>query len=138
MKWEYKNNKLKISASTWTDTFDLLDGSYSIADIQDYLEFIINKHEALTENPRVQIYPNKVKNRIIFKINTGHKLELLTLKTIKLLGGTKKDDDPDKNAEIALNLESAEVVLVHCNLVKNDYQYSSKVLFTFVPDKEFW
>ena len=84
------NNKCKVSVSTWDDTFDLPDGSYSIADIQDYFEFIIKKHETLTENPPVQIYPNKIKNRIVFKIKTGYKLELLTFKTMKLLGSAKK------------------------------------------------
>ena len=68
IKSEYKNNKFKISAPTWNDTFDLLNGSYSIADIQDYFKFIIKKHETLTENPLMQIYSNKSKNRIIFKI----------------------------------------------------------------------
>ena len=57
---KYKNNKFKISAPTWNDTFDLPDGSYSIADIQDCFEFIIKKHEALTENPPVQIYGHKL------------------------------------------------------------------------------
>ena len=88
-KSEYNINEFKISAPTWNHLFDLLDGSYSIAGIQDYFEFIIKKHETLTENPPVQIYPNKVKNRIVFKIKTGHKLEILTPKTMKLLGGTK-------------------------------------------------
>ena len=71
IKSTYNNNRFKISAPTWNDTFDLPDGSYSIADIQDYFEFIIKKHETLTENPPVQIYPNKIKNRIVFKIKTG-------------------------------------------------------------------
>ena len=82
IKSEYNNNKFKISAPTWNDTFDLPDGSYSISDIQDYFEFIIKKHETLTENPPIQIYLNKIKNRIVFKIKTGYKLELLTPKTI--------------------------------------------------------
>ena len=69
VKSEYNNNKFKILAPSWNDTFDLPDGSYSISDIQDYFEFIIKKHETLTENPPVQIYPNKIKNRIVFKIN---------------------------------------------------------------------
>ena len=68
----YSNNKFKISAPTWNDTFDLPDSSYSIADIQDYFEFIIKKHETLTENTSVQIYPNKIKNRIVFKIKTRY------------------------------------------------------------------
>ena len=136
-KSTYNNNKFKISAPTWNDTFDLPDGSYSIADIQDYFEFIIKKHETLTENPPIQIYPNKIKNRIVFKIKTGYKLELLTPETMKLLGSTKKDVDSDKNSENVPKLESVEVVLVHCNLVKNDYQHTSKVLFSFVPNKQF-
>ena len=134
-KSEYNNNKFKVSAPTWNDTFDLPDGSYSISDIQDYFEFIIKKHETLTENPPIQIYPNKIKNRIVFKIKTGYKLELLTPETMKLLGSTKKDIDKDKDGEIVPKLESFEVVLVHCNLVKNDFQHTSKVLFSFVPEK---
>ena len=86
----YSNNKFKILAPTWNDTFDLPDGSYSISDIQDYFEFIIKKHETLTENPPVQIYPNKIKNRIVFKLNTGYKLELLIPEIMKLLGKTKE------------------------------------------------
>ena len=66
------------------------DGSYSIEDIQNYFEFIIKKHENLTENPPVQIYPNKIKNRIVFKVKTGYKLELLSSEMMKLLGSTKK------------------------------------------------
>ena len=84
IKTEYNNNKFKISAPTWNETFDLPDGSYSIADMQDYFEFIIKKHETLTEDPSIQIYPNKIKNRIIFKIENGYKLELLTPETMKL------------------------------------------------------
>ena len=137
IKSEYNNNKFKISAPTWNDTFDLPDGSYSIADIQDYFEFIIKKHETFTENPPVQIYLNKIKNRIVFKIKTGYKLELLTLGTMKLLGSTKKDVDKDKNGETVPKLETTKVVLVHCNLVKSDYQHTSRVLFSFVPSKQF-
>ena len=136
IKTEYNNNKFKISAPTWNETFDLPDGSYSISDIQDYFEFIIKKHETLTENPSIQIYPNKIKNRIIFKIKNGYKLELLTPETMKLLGSTKEVVDKDKNGENVLKLETVEVVLVHCNLVKNDYQHTSKVFFTFVPNKK--
>ena len=77
-KSEYSNNKFKISTPVQNDTFDLLDGSYSIDDIQDYFEFIIKKHEALTEDLPIDIYPDKTKNRIFFKIKTDYKLELLT------------------------------------------------------------
>ena len=137
IKSAYNNNKFKISAANWNETFGLPDGSYSISDIQDYFEFIIKKHETLTENPPVQIYPNKVKNRIVFKINMGYKLELLSPEMIKLLGSTKKDVDQDKDEEDVLKLESVEVVLDHCNLVNGNYEQTSKVLFTFVPNKQF-
>ena len=105
--------------------------------IQDYFEFTIKKHETLAENPPIQIYPNKIKNRIVFKIKTGFKLELLSSETMKLLGSTKKDVDKDKDGENVTKLESVEVVSVHCNLVNNIYQQASKVLFTFVPNKQF-
>ena len=78
IKSEYNNNKFKNSAPTQNEAFNLPDGSFSIADIQDYFEFIIKKHETLAENPSIQIYPNKIKTRIVFKIKTGYKLELLT------------------------------------------------------------
>ena len=90
IKSEYNNNKFKLSAPTWNETFDLPDGSCSISDIQDYFEFIINKHETSTDNLPAKIYPNKIKNRIVFKIKNGYKLELLTPETMKLLGSTKK------------------------------------------------
>ena len=124
IKSEYSNNKFKLSALTWNDTFNLPDGYYSIDYIQVYFEFIIEKQETLTGNPPVQIYPNKIKNRIALKIKTDYKLELLTLKTMKLLASAKKVVDKDKNGEIVPKLESVEVVLVHCNLVKNDYQHT--------------
>ena len=82
---KYNNNEFKISASTWDDTFDLPDGSYSIFDIQDYFELIIKN---ITENLPIQIYPNKIENWNVFKIKTCYKLELLTPETMKLLGST--------------------------------------------------
>ena len=91
IKSQYNNNKFKISVPTWNDTFDLPDGSYSIAEIQDYFKFIIKKHETFTKNLPVQIYPNKIKNRIVFKIKTSYKSELLTLETMRLLRSGTKD-----------------------------------------------
>ena len=76
------NKKFKISAPTWNDNFDLPDGSYSVSDIQDYFEYIVKKHEVIADNPPVQIYVNKIKNRIVFKIKTRYKLELLKKETI--------------------------------------------------------
>ena len=91
----------------------------------------------MTDNSPVQIYANKINNRIVFKIKNVYKLELLTPETMKLLGSTKKIVDKDENNENVPNLESVEVVLVYCNLVKNDHQHASKVLFSFVPNKQF-
>ena len=118
IKSPYNNNKFKISAPTWNEAFDLPVESYSIADTQDYFEFIIRKHKVLAENP--SIYPNKIKNKIVFKVKTGYKLELLSSETTKLLGSTKKDVNQDKDGDL-LKLEFVEVVLVHCNLVNNNH-----------------
>ena len=62
----YNNNKFKIPAPTWNDEFDLPDRSYSISGIQDCFEYIIKKHETIADNPPVQIYTNKIENRIVF------------------------------------------------------------------------
>ena len=113
------------------------DRSYSISDIQDYFEYFVKKDETIANNPPVQIYVNKIKNLVILKINTGYKLELLSPETMKLLESTKKDVHQNKDGENVPKLESVEVVLVHCNLVNNNYQQASKVLFTFVPNKQF-
>ena len=86
IKSEYSNNKFKIFAPTWNDEFNLPDGFYSVSDVQDYFKYIIKNHETIADNPPVQLYVNKIKNRIVFKIKTGYKLELLTKETIRLLG----------------------------------------------------
>ena len=74
---------------------------------------------------------------IVFKIKTSYKQELLSEETMQLLGSSTKDIDQNKDREIVPRLETGEVVLVHCNLVNNSYQQASKVLFTFVPNKQF-
>ena len=91
------NNKFKIYAPTCNNTFNLHVGNYSISDIQDYFEYIIKKHEIITDSYLLQIYVNKIENRIVFKIKTGYKLELLSRETKKLLGSTKKDVDQNKD-----------------------------------------
>ena len=142
VKSTYNNNKFKISAPTWNETFDLPDGSCNISEIQDYIEYIIKKHETIGENAPTLIYTNTINNRIVFKIKTGYKLELLSLGIITklellLLGSTKDIIDADKNSENVPRLENVEVVLVHCNLVNNSYQQDSRVLIIFVPNKQY-
>ena len=94
-------------------------------------------NETKTYNVPVQIYVKKIENRVVFKIKTGYELELLSPETIRLLGDTKKDADQEKDGEDAPKLEALELVLVHFNLVNNNYQQESKVLFTFIPNKQF-
>ena len=96
----YNNNQFKISAPTQHDDFYLPEGSYSILDIQDYFEFIIKKHESSHAN-----LANETKNRIVFKIKTGYKLELLCPETMKLLGTTKNVFDKNKDGEDIPKLE---------------------------------
>ena len=82
----YKNNKFKISAPTWSDEFELPDGSYSISDIEDYFEYILKKHSESLDNPPIEIFVSRNENRITFKIKNGYYLELLTSETMTLLG----------------------------------------------------
>ena len=86
-------------------------------------------------NQSMRKYINKKENRIAFKIKAGHFLELLTTKTIKLLGSAKSKITKNENGENVRNLEITEVVLVHCNIVDNNYQQNSRVLYTFAPIK---
>ena len=137
MKSSYNNNKFKISAPTWTDKFELPDGSYSVSNIQDYFEYILKKYGENTDKPSVQIYVNKIENRVTFKIKNGYSLELLTPETMKLLGSTKNKITKDKSGENVPHLKITEVVLVHCDIVNNDYQQGSRGLYMFVPNKPF-
>ena len=137
VKSTYNNNKFKMTTPTWNETFDLPDGSYNISEIQDYTQYIIKKHETIGENAPILIYANTINNRIVFKIRSGYKLELSSKETIKLLESTSSIIDADKNSENVPKLENVEVVLVHCNLVNNSYQQHSRVLFTFVPTKQY-
>ena len=137
IKDTYNNNKFKISAPTWNEEFKLPDGSYSVSDIQDYFEYIMKKHGEDIDKPSVMIYVNKIENRVTFKIKSGHSLELLSPETMKSLGSTENKITKDKNGENVPHLEITEVVLVHCNIVNNNYQHDSRVLYAFVPNKPF-
>ena len=79
-----------MSAPTWSDEFELPDGSYSISDIQGYFEAILKKHceKKSVDNPSIEIYVSKIENSITFKIKNGYYLELLTPEAMKLLGST--------------------------------------------------
>ena len=112
IKSSYNNNKFKISAPTWNDEFKLPDGSYSISDIQDYFEYILKKHGESADKPPIQIYVNKIENRVRFKIKNGYSHERLTPETMKLLGNTKNKITKNKNGENVPHLEITAVLLV--------------------------
>ena len=137
IKSSYNNNKFKISAPTWNDKFELSDGSYSIPDIQDYFEFVLKNREENIDGPSVQIYVNKIENRITCKIKKGYSLKLLTPETMKLIGSTENKTTKDNSGENVPHLEITDLVLVHCDIINNDYQQDSRVLYTFVANKPF-
>ena len=83
IKKSYNNNKIKISAPTWSDEFELPDGSYLILDIQDHFEYILKEHGEKIDNPSIRIYINKIENKTTFKIKAGYYLELLMPETMK-------------------------------------------------------
>ena len=90
----------------------------------------------MTDNLQIRIHVNKI-NRISFKIKTGYYLELLTSEMMKLPGSSKSRITKDENGEDVSHLQIIEVVLVYCNIVNNDYQHGSRVMYTFVPNKWF-
>ena len=92
----------------------------------------------MADNPPTKIYVNKIENRNTFRIKTGYYyINRVTPETMKLLGSTKSKISKDKKCENLPHLELIEVVLVYCNIVNNDYQQDSRVLYTFVPNKLF-
>ena len=105
--------------------------------MKDYLEFTIKKHETLTDNPPIRIYVNKIEARTTLEVKTRYYLELLTLETIKVHGSPKIKINKDKIGKNASHSVVNEVVLVNCNIVNNDYQYDSRVFYTFAPNKSF-
>ena len=113
IKSSWNNNKFKISAPTWNEEYELPDGSYSISDIQDNLEYILKKYRESVDNPSIRIYVNKIENRIDFKIKNGYYLELLTPETMKLLGNAESKITKDENGENVPCLEVVELALVH-------------------------
>ena len=137
IKGSYKNNKFKILAPTFKDKLELPDGLYFVSNIQDYFEYILKKHGENIDNPSLKIYANKLENKITFEIKNGCSLELLTPETMKFPGSAKNQTTKDKNGENVPHLEFTEVVLVHCNIVNNDCQQDSRILYTFVPSKLF-
>ena len=90
VKSSYNNNKFKLSAPTWSEEFELPDGSYSVSDIQDYFEYILKKHSESVDNTSIRTYINRTENRITFKIKDGYYLEFITPETMKLLGSTER------------------------------------------------
>ena len=85
----------------------------------------------------MKIYVNKIENRVTFKIKNGYYLEFLTPETMKLLGSTESKITKDENGGNVPHLEVAELILIYCHLVNNNYQQNSRILYTFTPDKSF-
>ena len=96
IKKQCKNNKFRISGKTWDQEFELPNGCYAIWDIQYYFEYIIKKHETVTDNPLVEKYASKIQNWVTFKIKFGYYLELLTTDIMKLLGNAEKKDNQEQ------------------------------------------
>ena len=112
------NNKFKISAPTWTDKFEMPDGSCSTSDIQEYFDYIFKKYGENIDNSSIKIYVNKTENRNTIKIKTRYYLELLTPETTKLLESKEKKIIKDKNGKNVPHSQMTETVLVHCNIIK--------------------
>ena len=103
------------------------------------LDEVIKKHESnikSNDQSPILIYPNRILNRVAFRIKTGYKLELLTNETMRLLGD-RPIIDSIKNGENVPKLENRRNVLVFCNLVQNGYLQDSKLLFSFLPNSKF-
>ena len=103
------------------------EGSYSVSDIKGYFEYIIKKNETIADNSPIQIYINKIKNRVVLKIKTGYKIELLSKEKMRLLESTERVIAKEENGENVTKLEILNVILMHFNVVNSNYQQASKV-----------
>ena len=101
------------------------------------MSIFLKKYRESADNLSIKIYVNKIENRITFKTKKGYYLELSTPETMKLLGTTESKITKYKNTENIPHLEIVELVLIHCNVVNNNYQQNSRILYTFVPNKPF-
>ena len=90
-----------------------------MSDIQDYIEYVIQKYEAFKAISPIHVYINRINNRLVFQIKDGYKLELQMPETMKLFGSAKKLIDKNKIGEKVQRLEVVEVVLEQCNLEDN-------------------
>ena len=97
----------------------------------------LKKYETVADNPSIIRYLKKIENAITMKIQTGYYPEVLTPETMKLIGNIKNNINRDENDENVPYLEVTEVVLVHWNIVNNDYQQDSRVLYTVLSNKSF-
>ena len=89
--------------------------------MQDHFEYIIRRHKLLTDNPPIKTYVSKTENRITFKFKTGYYVKLLMPEKMKLLRSTKDKMTKNKNSKNTPHLKITEIVLVHCNIINNDY-----------------
>ena len=142
IKEQCNNNKFRLCGPTWSEDVTIPDGSYEISQIQNYLlDEVIKKHESnvkpnVNEQSPILIYANRILNRVSFRIKAGHKLELLTNETMRLLADGPIIDTT-KNGENVPKLEIVRNVSVFCNLVENVYLQDSKLLFSLVPNSRF-
>ena len=113
------------------------DGSYSVLDIQDYIEYIIKRYETLPAIHPIHVYIDRINNILVFQIKDGYKLEIQWPETMKLFGSTKRLIGQTKNGEKVPSIEVVELVLVQCNLVDNSHQQKFKVIYTFMPNKSY-
>ena len=128
--WKNKNTKY------W-----LLQGTKKLNNLIDHILYqlfkiilsISSKNKRVTDNLPIIIYVNKIKNRKTFRIKTGYYLKLLTNEKIKLLRSTDSKITKDKNGEMGRHLVINEII--HFNIINNDYQQTSRVLYLFVPNK---
>ena len=125
-------------APTCNEEFELPYGLCFVSDIQDYSQYVIKRHETVTNNPPIKLCENKIENRIIFQIETGYHLKIVTPETRKLFGSTKSKIFKHENRENIPHLEITEfteIVLVHYITVNSYYQRDSRVLCRFAPNK---
>ena len=148
-----KNDKLIIGNEKATQewTVAIISRSYSAKTLSEYIketikenkdkekDYFWDKTKARGDNPEevFKLYHDRVRNRTAYIIHEGYYIKLPTKEIREMLGISKEKIVGSEYGDLVPKIDPVTAVLVHCNLVDNDYQRDSKLLYSFVPDKPF-
>ena len=140
IKASYNNNTFSYTRYSEVFTFQIPDGSYSIRDINNYIHFVMrnNNHENPDGSYSINVYANYIYNRVTISVGTDYQVNKSTLMTTLGFDDTQLPISNDEiHAKLVAKMERVDSVLVHCNIVQNQYQQDSSLIYSFTPNASY-